>query len=176
VRVSFVNQNAVVADGYDFSANLHQGFDLGRMDLTLRGTYLNKYETTLNGVKRDISGYRNFENFARSLPKWRANLIGSVTTGPHTFTATINYISSYKENFTAASNVLNGFRNPSFTTLDLQYGLALEPWGADLTLGVTNVTNKYPPVSQITSDLQGFDRFLYDPRGAVGYVRMSKRF
>ncbi|MEO8115100.1 MAG: TonB-dependent receptor, partial [Phenylobacterium sp.] len=176
VRVSFVNQNAVLADGYDVSANLHETFDAGRMDVTARGTYLNTYETTLNGVKRDISGYRNFENFARSLPKWRFNVIWSFTHEPHTFTATMNYISSYKENFTAASNVLNGFENPAFATLDLQYGLALERWDTDLTVGVTNVTNQYPPISRISSDLQGFDRFLYDPRGAVGYVRMSKRF
>jgi iron complex outermembrane recepter protein len=176
VRVAFVNQNAVVADGYDFSANVREEFDVGRLTITLRGSYLKSYETTVAGREQDISGFRNTENFARSLPKLRFNVITSFETGPHTFTATMNYISSYKENFTSPTNVLTGFKYPHFATLDLQYGLALEAWDADLTLGVINVTNQYPPISRISNDLQGFDRFLYDPRGSVGYVRVAKRF
>jgi outer membrane receptor protein involved in Fe transport len=176
VRVAFVNQNAVVADGYDVSANIREQFDAGNLTVTLRGSYLNSYKTTIAGSERDVSGFRNTENFARSLPKLRFNLITSFETGPHTFTATMNYISSYKENFTAATNPLNGFEYPHYATLDLQYGLALDRWDTDLTVGVINVTNEYPPISRISNDLQGFDRFLYDPRGAVGYVRLAKRF
>jgi hypothetical protein len=166
----------VVTDGFDFSGTVRQGFDVGTLAITARGTYLNKYVTTVAGRKQDISGFRNTENFARSLPKLRLNVITTFETGPHAFTATVNHISSYKENFTLATNPLNGFKYPDYFTLDLQYALALERWDADISVGVINITNEYPPSSRITSDLQGFDRFLYDPRGALGYVRVVKRF
>lgn len=176
VRVSFVNQNAVVADGFDFSANAKQEAWGGEVDVTVRGTYLNSYKTTIAGRRQDVSGRRNFENFARSLPKLRFSTIASYETGPHAFTATLNYISSYKENFTAPNNVFQGYEYPAIATVDLQYALALEAWDADLAVGVINALNQYPPNSVISSDLQGFDRFLYDPRGRLGYVRISKRF
>lgn len=176
VRVSFVNQNSVVADGVDFSATANQEYDLGRLDLTLRGTYLNKYETTVAGRKQDISGKRNFENFARSLPKLRLSAIGSFAAGPHTFTATVNYISAYEENFTAPGNAFEGYEYDALATLDLQYQLSLDAWDADIAVGVINATDQYPHSSVISSDLQGFDRFVYDPRGRLGYVRVSKRF
>jgi iron complex outermembrane recepter protein len=176
VQVRFVNQNSVVADGVDFSGTLRESFDAGDLSITVRGTYLNKYETTVAGLKQDISGFRNTENFARSLPKLRFNVITTFERGPHAFTATVNHTSSYKENFTLATNPFNGFKYPDFWTLDLQYSLALERWEADLTVGVINIANQYPPRSRITSDLQGFDRFVYDPRGALGYVRVAKRF
>lgn len=176
VQVRFVNQNAVVTDGFDFSGTLRETFDAGSLQLTARGTYLNKYVTTINGRKQDIAGFRNFENFARSLPKLRLNVIGTWTTGPHAITATVNHISSYKENFTAATNPLNGFKYPDHFTVDLQYALSLDALDADLSVGIINLFNEYPPSSRITSDLQGFDRFLYDPRGRLGYVRVAKRF
>ena len=176
VQVRFVNQNAVVTDGFDFSGTLRETFDAGSLEITARGTYLNKYVTTINGVKQDISGFRNTENFARSLPKLRFNVITTFTTGPHALTATVNHISSYKENFTAATNPLNGFKYPDHYTVDLQYALSIDAFDADLSVGIVNLFNEYPPGSRITSDLQGFDRFLYDPRGRLGYVRVSKRF
>ncbi|WP_411288757.1 TonB-dependent receptor [Phenylobacterium sp.] len=176
VRVAFVNQNAVVSDGVDFSGTLRESFDAGDMNITVRGTYLNKYETTVGGRKRDISGFRNTENFARSLPKLRFNVIATFERGPQAFTATVNHTSSYKENFTLATNPLNGFKYNDFWTLDLQYALALDQWDTNLTVGVINITDEYPPNSRIASDLQGFDRFVYDPRGALGYVRLAKRF
>jgi outer membrane receptor protein involved in Fe transport len=176
VRVNFVNQNAVLADGADFSARYRTELEQGEIDLTLRGTYMNQYTTTINGKEQDVSGKRNFSNFARSLPKWRSNLIGTYSLGPHDFTTTVNYISSYNDFLNPASPIAE-YEIKSFTTIDLQYSLELEQLDADIAVGVLNVSNIYPPNSRIISgDLQGFDRFVHDPRGRLVYVRATKRF
>jgi len=176
VQVTFVNQNAVLADGIDFSGTYRGELGPGDFNVTLRGTYLNQYTTTINGVERDVSGNRNYSNFARSLPKTRASLIGTYTIGPHTFGATVNHISAY-DDFINPSNPVQSYELAAFTTWDVNYGLELEAIGAELSLGILNVSNIYPPQSRVVSgDLQGFDRFVHDPRGRMAFVRVAKHF
>lgn len=176
VRVTFVNQNQVLTDGFDFSGRYRADVGPGDIDLTLRGTYMNQYTTVIGGKDVDVSGRRNYSNFARSLPKLRTSAIGTYNWGPSRFTATVNYISAYDDfrNQAAQSNL---YELKSFTTFDLSYGLALDALGTDFSIGVLNLSNVSPPNSQISSgDLQGFDRFVHDPRGRMVFARMSKQF
>lgn len=176
VRVSFVNQNQVLTDGFDFSGRYRTDLGPGDIDFTLRGTYMNQYTTVIGGREVDVSGRRNFSNFARSLPKLRSSAIGTYNWGPSRFTATVNYISSY-DDFRNQAAQSNPYEIKSFTTFDLSYGLALDSLGTDFSVGVLNLTNLSPPNSQISSgDLQGFDRFVHDPRGRMVFARMSKQF
>ena len=176
IRVTFVNQNQVLTDGFDFSGRYRTDVGPGEFDFTLRGTYMNQYTTVIGGREIDVSGRRNFSNFARSLPKLRTSAIGAYSWGPSTFTTTVNYISAYDDfrNQAAQSNV---YELDAFMTIDLGYSLQLDSVGTNFALGVINLSNIYPPNSQISSgDLQGFDRFTHDPRGRMVYARVSKQF
>jgi len=176
ILVTFVNQNQVLTDGIDFSGRYRADVGPGDIDFTLRGTYMNEYTTVIGGKKVDVSGRRNFSNFARSLPKLRSSAIGTYNWGPSRFTATVNYISAYDDFRNQAAQSLP-YELKSFTTFDLSYGLALDSIGTDVSIGVLNLSNVSPPNSLITSgDLQGFDRFVHDPRGRMLFARMSKQF
>lgn len=176
IRVTFVNQNQVLTDGFDFSGRYRTDFGPGDLDLTLRGTYMNQYTTVIGGREVDVSGKRNFSNFARSLPKLRSSAIAAYSWGPSTFTTTVNYISAYDDYRNQAAQT-NEYELDAFMTIDLGYSLSLESIGTDFSIGVINLSNIYPPNSQISSgDLQGFDRFVHDPRGRLAYVRLAKQF
>jgi outer membrane receptor protein involved in Fe transport len=176
VLVSFVNATEVLTDGYDFTGTFAR--DLGPADLsfTARSSYINQYTTNLGRGDEDLAGFRNFQNFARSLPKWRTNLSATYDLGAHAFSTNVNYISSYKENLANPADPLNGFVIDAFTSVDFQYNLQLEAYGAELWVGLINAFDEYPPSTRAPGDLQGFDRLVHDPRGRMAYIRMAKRF
>jgi outer membrane receptor protein involved in Fe transport len=177
VRVSFVNANSVETDGYDITARYDVGLGrAGALSLTASATYIASYLANENGVELDLVGLRNFQNFARSLPQWRASASAGWELGPHKLGATLTYIDSYKENLNDRNSPINGFEIASWTSVDVQYSLALEAIDADLQVGLINAFDETPPPTGAPGDLQGFDRLVHDPRGAMAYARIAKRF
>lgn len=177
VRVSFVNANSVETDGIDLSADWD--VDLGRagsLALGAKATYVNKYLADEGRGQLDLAGLRNFQNFARSLPQWRASASAIWEIGPHAVSAVVTYIDSYRENLNDRTSPINGFTIANWTSVDVQYRLRLDAIDADLQVGMINAFDEQPPPTGAPGDLQGFDRLVHDPRGAMGYVRIGKRF
>lgn len=177
VLVSFQNQASVVTDGLDLAASL--GGEIGggvRGSLNANATYVNKFVSDIGAGPEDLSGFRNFQNFARSLPKWRSNATGTLGYGPHEVAVTYTFIDSYRENVLPRTSPINGFVIRSVGIVDVQYSLTLEKLGSTLRVGLINAFDKYPPAVAAPGDLQGFDRLVHDPRGRLFYVRLQQRF
>ncbi len=177
VRVSFVNANSVETDGVDITARYDLDLrDGARLSLGTSATYINSYLANENGVELDLVGLRNFQNFARSLPQWRATTTASWELGPHKIGATLTYIDSYRENLNDRTSPINGFKIASWSSIDVQYSLQMDSIDADLQVGLINASDQLPPPTGAPGDLQGFDRLVHDPRGAMAYIRIGKRF
>lgn len=178
VDVSFVNQNSVKAQGFDFTASyrVDTGSD-GNFNLTARGTYLLNYDTDLGFGRKNFAGFRNYQNFVDPLPRFKGNISATWQSGPHALSATLYYISSYKENLANPASPINGFKIDSYKTVDVQYSLEIPSINSTLAIGATNLFNEMPPAVGIsTTDLAGFDTLVHDPRGRMLYVRTGVKF
>jgi outer membrane receptor protein involved in Fe transport len=176
VLVTFRNNNKVLTDGIDLAASLDRplGPDTS-LSLVARATYINRYETNIGFGTEDLAGLRNFQNFARSLPRWRANGTATVAFGPHSLSTTVNFIDSYRENVLPRTSPVNGFKIGAVATVDFQYALEISE-RLNFSVGAINAFNKYPPSIAAPGDLQGFDRLVHDPRGAILYTRIGTKF
>ncbi|QMW24199.1 TonB-dependent receptor [Sandaracinobacteroides saxicola] len=177
ILVSFENRRAVLTDGFDIAASLDN--DLGGgvdLNLLLRANYINQYRTDIGQGEQDLAGLRNFQNFARALPRWRGNLTGTLGFGSSKLITTVNYIDSYRENVLPASSPVNGFKIGAVATVDVQYSVDIGKWNTNLAIGGTNIFGKKPPAVAAPGDLQGFDRLTHDPRGALVYARLVQKF
>lgn len=177
VLVSFQNQASVLTDGIDIAASMEGpiGGNL-RGALTTTATYINKYVTDIGAGREDLAGLRNFQNFARSLPRWRSTTTGTLSFGQHAFSTTFTFIDSYRENVLPRTSPVNGFKVGNFATFDFQYALQLKQTGSTIRIGVLNAFDKYPPTIAAPGDLQGFDRLIHDPRGRMFYVKLQQNF
>lgn len=114
------------------------------------------------GVEIEAAGQRNFTNFARSLPQWRATAYADWSRGPWAVRANVRHISAYDDDENAGAQI------DAWTALDLQ-----ARWESDqlaLTLGALNATNEAAP--SVNTPL-GYDTKVHDARGRVLYARVS---
>jgi len=65
---------------------------------------------------------------------------------------------------------------PSFTTFDIQFGWQTPIKGAKLTVGVVNVTEKFPALIGSPYDSKPFNYYLYDAYGRQAYLRAEMKF
>ena len=171
IRTDIINAPSVVTDGIDISTAYNfDVIDGATVSLGAEATYVFKYEAIDQaGNAFDGAGSRNFNNFARSMPEWRANFNVGYRNDNHSATMFIRYIDSYQDD-------QNNVTVPSYTTVDLQYGYTFgDPDDAPLraTIGVINLFNKAVPRLQTNG---GFDSKVHDPRQRMIYMRLSKQF
>ena len=168
VRVDsgFINASSVLTDGFDVALT-------GRLDtvtLSAEATHISRYriQSAPDAAPQDVAGNRNFRNFARSLPKWRANVTGDWADGPFAASAALRYISGYDDD-------QSGARVASQVTLDIEASVTLPDHlnATRLSLGAINVTDEDPPFIATTL---GFDTKVHDPRGRVIYLRAVSGF
>jgi len=178
IHVSFVNARSVETDGFDFAANYqHDLGGLGVLYLNGRGTYMNKYMADVGHGIENLAGKRNYQNFAHALPKFKGNATASWKYDEHMISVSLNYIDSYEENLADLASPINGFKINSFTTVDLQYAVDIERWGANLSVGLINAFDAKPPAVGLTNvELSGYDRQIHDPRGRILYLKVAKSF
>lgn len=175
IDTNYVNAPSVETDGLDFAATY--SFDISansELSVSADVTFINKYiiQETPGGVRRDVSGSRNFRTFARSLPKWRTTLSADWARGPLVATAHLRTISGYEDD-------QNGSPIDSHVTTDIQLRYVLPKGGLNdekstaFTLGVVNLFDSDPP--DVDTNV-GFDSKVHDPRGRVLYARLSMAF
>lgn len=170
VRANFVNAPSVEAQGLDFALS-HEGVDLGRfgaLNAGLEAVYIDEFtlfDPVLN-TEIDAAGNRNFTNFARSLPQWRANLRGGWVNGPWSVNAQARYISSYDDDEN------NGAEIDSWTAYDLQAGWSSDVRGHALTASV-GALNLFDEAAPVVNTPLGYDTKVHDARGRVLYARIS---
>lgn len=171
INTNIINAPTVTTDGIDF----YGSYDMtlgngGTMTLGGEATYVFKYDAVDQaGVAFDGAGSRNFNNFARSMPKLRANLNAGYRADNHIFNVFMRYIDGYIDD-------QNNVDVPSYTTFDLQYSYIFgDPDDAPLraTIGVINVFDKEIPRLDTNA---GFDTKVHDPRQRMMYMKLSKSF
>lgn len=166
VRARFVNAPSVEAQGFDIAVD-RAPVSLGRygeIGFGVEAVHTADYTLTdpVLGVEIEAAGQRNFTNFARSLPQWRATAYADWSRGPWAVRANVRHISAYDDDENAGAQI------DAWTALDLQ-----ARWESDqlaLTLGALNATNEAAP--SVNTPL-GYDTKVHDARGRVLYARVS---
>lgn len=191
VRDQIVNVGRVDTNGVDIAARyqLEAGV-LGFLGFDARATYINKFEVVrrAGAAAEDQRGSRNAANGFSPTPKWRANFGLSWSNGAHSANTTVRYIDSYGNDQNASPT----FGTPeikSFTTVDLQYQLALNGLINDeetvIAVGANNVFDVDPPAlprfdsagNVVQGGVRpGYDGEVHDIRGRVLYVRFTQSF
>lgn len=170
VRANFVNAPSVEAQGLDFALS-HEGVDLGRfgaLNAGLEAVYIDEFtlfDPVLN-TEIDAAGNRNFTNFARSLPQWRANLRAGWVNGPWSVNAQARYISAYDDDENSGAEI------DSWTAYHLQAGWSEDVRGHALTASV-GALNLFDEAAPVVNTPLGYDTKVHDARGRVLYARIS---
>lgn len=170
VRANFVNAPRVEAQGLDFALS-HEGVDLGEfgaLNAGLEAVYIDEFtlfDPVLN-TEIEAAGNRNFTNFARSLPQWRATVRAGWVNGPWSVNAQARYISSYDDDENSGAEI------DSWTAYDLQAGWSSDVRGHALTASV-GALNLFDEAAPVVNTPLGYDTKVHDARGRVLYARIS---
>lgn len=191
VRDQIVNVGRVETNGVDLAlAYGREAGVLGFLSFDARATYINKFDVfrASGSAAVDQRGSRNATNGFAPTPKWRANASLSWAKDIHSANATVRYIDSYA-NDQNASPVFGIPQIKSFTTVDLQYQIALSGLINDqetvFAIGANNLFDVDPPAlpmfgasgNVIQGGVRpGYDGEVHDIRGRVLYVRFAQSF
>lgn len=102
------------------------------------------------------------------LPENRATLNNVFSIGDWSFAYNINYIGDQDASTTAAAV-------GSWVTHDVQANY-FAPWDGQITVGVRNAGEKFPPIDQGNQGSRDYDFNLYDGYGRITYVRYTQTF
>lgn len=172
VRAAFVNAPRVDASGIDLALR-GDAVDLaaGSLGWGVDASWIGEFTIVDPVLNREIDALsnRNFTNFARSVPDWRASAYLDWTSGAFGARAGVRHIAGYRNDEGAGGDI------DSWTVLDLQgrYTLDLAGTAVTLTAGALNITDEAAPF--VPTPL-GYDTKVHDPRGRVAYVRLGARF
>lgn len=145
-----------------FDVRMNTDFDLanfGRLRNMLTVSYNDKYETT------DVSGQTTENIGLLGAPEYRANLSNNWTFGDFSVDYNINYIAGQDR---STSGQVGGY-----ATNDVQFSWNA-PWNARISLGATNVGNRYPEL--VGYDGRSWNMYLYDAYGRSTYLRYIQTF
>tara|TARA_B100000242_G_scaffold72916_1_gene46605 strand:- start:466 stop:3099 length:2634 start_codon:yes stop_codon:yes gene_type:complete len=177
VTTRYFNSEYIETDGVDLEMSYDTDTAAGLLSLGFNATHMMSYEipvgqtTALAGTRTDVSGFFNWNNFARSMPETKAVISANLLNGPHAFTAFARYISAYE---TTRALSANAIASPlpfdqdidSFTTLDLQYSYQVQSEDIVITAGVKNAFDEDVPL--VFDDANwSYDPKHHDPRGRI---------
>ncbi|MFB3078475.1 MAG: TonB-dependent receptor domain-containing protein, partial [Lysobacterales bacterium] len=177
VNVDYINAAKVDTHGLDLNAYYTFSTDtIGDFGVQLSATHFLSYEIpTAAGGVRDVVGFFNHDNFARSIPETKANLSFDWTMGSHSATVSAFYVDSYATTRTVPPG--SSQQIDDWTTVDLQYAYNLDLSASQvvLTLGVKNAFDAEPPVVYDAANLS-YDPKHHDPRGRMYYMKVKYGF
>ncbi|MBW8312515.1 MAG: TonB-dependent receptor [Rhizobium sp.] len=155
INAGFANRGTLQTDGWDFRANTNFDFgNKGELQNNLTVSYINNYE-----IDDGIGNITEYEDII-GYPVLRANLANTWTFGDFTAGWNVNYIGS--------NGPVGGY-----ATNDVQLSWKA-PWNGTLTLGATNVGDRYPELTAFGGRPWNF--YLYDAYGRTTYFRYTQTF
>jgi len=179
-----VNSGKAKVEGLDVQADFAETFGFGRLNVSLSGTYMTKFNQTSPGgaVSKKVATLVD-ENGDPVLGadgggvilRWKHTLTGTIQRGAWAFSLTHNYYSGYEtgwrqfddeRNFVGSQDIFDA--QVAFTGLK----------NARFALGVKNLFDKNPPIFvPVANQFQaGYDISLYDPRARFVYLSASYKF
>ena len=168
---------------YRFEQNLYPEF--GFVSLALSGTHMIKSWSSSYGSNIDQFGSDDEVTFSNKL-----KLETTVTVGQFNHHITVNYQGGYRDQtqeieFLNADGSLSGEfvdytgRVPAYHTVDYQGQFLAYDDALKLTLGISNIADKEPPLSLRTSGAGhqvGFDPRYFDVAGRTWYAGVAYSF
>lgn len=183
IITTLANTGNADVKGLDVFAQYRQNTSVGRFDVSLNGTYMDKFDQTSPGgvvshkvgtiVDKDGNPVLGADNGGVVL-RWKHALSATWSQGPWAVTVTQNFTQRYE----AGHDMLdNRTFVPSYALYDLNVNW--KAWKSlVLNAGVRNLFNKDPalfvPVSNQFQN--GYDVTQYDPRARVVYVSANYSF
>ena len=175
IETSYINNSKVKTSGIDIG--FYYTLDLkSEINFKFSGdlTYIRNYLiSNISGDELiDVSGSRNFRNFARSLPKWRSFISLSLSNPFYGGALNIRSISGYLDD-------QNNERISKHITYDGQIYFEgskfFDSIGKNykLIIGVQNILNTLPPDVRT---IIGYDSKVHNPRGRVVHVSLRSSF
>ncbi|WP_454262234.1 TonB-dependent receptor plug domain-containing protein [Pseudoxanthomonas mexicana] len=171
INTAYANEGDLETSGLDF--NLRTRFDLGnagKLENWLQIAHTLDYTVTDGVVKKDRLGWV-------TQPENRGSLRNTWSYGDLTVNWNINYIGDQQNPGTIpAYGFLAGGINTrvgSYTTNDLAVSYNT-PWNGTVTLGATNVGDRYPEL--VGYDNRPWNFYLYDAYGRTVYFRYAQKF
>lgn len=183
IVTTLANTGNADVKGMDIFAQYRQNTSVGRFDVALNGTYMDKYDQTSPGgtlskkvgtlvdaVGNPVLGADN----GGIVLRWKHALSTTWSQGPWAVTLTQNFTKRYE-----AGHDLNDDRTfiPSYALYDLNVNW--KGWKSlTLNAGVRNLFNKEPAIFvPVSNQFQnGYDINQYDPRGRFVYVSANYTF
>ena len=178
VNANYINAASVDTDGLDVAATYIIPTDsMGEFGLNFTGTHFLSYEIPNADGKgtRDVAGFFNHDNFARSIPETKLNLSADWMIGNHTAAAIVYWVDEYET--TRATPPGENSKIDSWTTVDLNYSYNLEfsESAAVFSIGAKNVFDEEPPRVYDSVNFS-YDPKHHDPRGRIYYARVKYAF
>ncbi|WP_043320118.1 TonB-dependent siderophore receptor [Microbulbifer sp. HZ11] len=176
INVEYFNSSSVDVAGLDFES-IWQVND--QWSTALNIAHFLSYEITNEaGNTVEAAGYFNYDNFARSMPKTKANLAINWMSDRQTAGLNINYISSYDMRQAVPDTEQAGV--DSVVTLDTQYSRSFafgmtEDAETTLSIGIQNLLDEAPPRAYNGANLS-YDPKQHNPLGRVFYARAKYSF
>lgn len=176
VNVDYFNSSDVKVEGIDIEStwSLNESWNVA-----LNASHFIGYDITLpTGEVINAAGYFNNTNFARSMPKNKANLNVGWNGEMQGASLNVNYVSGYKHNLTVPDDESQDI--DAFLTVDVQYrvNFSLGMIGDDeavLSIGVKNLFDEEPPRVYDGANLS-YDPKQHNPLGRVLYAKVKYRF
>ena len=175
IETTYINNSKVKTSGFDvgfnYNISLTNEFNFKLSgDLTYIGNY---FISNMTGDELiDVSGSRNFRNFARSLPKWRSFINLSLSNSFYGGALNVRSISGYKDdqNNERINNQIIYDGQIYFDVSKLFNSIGKN---YKLTFGVQNILNTLPPDLKTTV---GYDSKVHNPRGRVVFMAIESNF
>ena len=171
IIAGYANEGTLSTEGYDLRAGTRFDLgDMGRLKNDLIVSYIDKFEI------EDRTGLKINSAHYFGTPNTRINLLNSWAIGDFTVGWNVNYIGGQRN---PAVRWPNGdYRRPgtsigSYTTNDVQVSWKA-PWNAQISVGATNVGNRYPEL--VAYDGRPWNFYLYDAYGRTTYLRYVQSF
>jgi iron complex outermembrane recepter protein len=172
VALGYGNFGKVETNGVDIESRYRFGLGgAGRLDLSMRGTLVGKYDRTRGNIKQSSLG--RGDN-GPPIQRWRHGLTADWTVGAWGAVLSNNFVSKYRDERLDGEDKVRTVK--SYSTWDGQLNYAPVK-SLKLTLGIRNLLDTKPPVSnQQALPVSGYDGRYADPRGRYGYLSANLSF
>jgi iron complex outermembrane receptor protein len=177
VITNYFNAETIDASGIDFETAYTMDVADGELEFKVNIAHILNYEIPLNGVKTDVSGLFNHNNFARSMPVTKGNFSVQWQSAAHSIYARLNYVSGYTNTQIVPESTGLTDKIGSYHPVDLQYryNMAIDNDVMEITVGLINVFDEDPPKVYDAANFS-YDPKHHDPRGRLFYVRGAYTF